>query len=108
MRRFNLKTAARGLLGCALLLAAASALADLALADKSTCLNCHAVDKKLVGPSFSAIAAKYRGQPEAVAALRTKVEKGSAGVWGSVPMPAMGYLPKDDVAAVVLWITKLP
>ena len=108
MRRFSVKTAVCGLLGSALFWGATSALANLTLADKSTCLNCHAVDKKLVGPSFSAIAAKYRGQPDAAANLRTKVEKGSTGAWGSVPMPAMGYLPKDDVAAVVLWITQLP
>lgn len=108
MRRFNLKAVHKGLWIGILFCGATSALANLALADKSACLNCHAVDKKLVGPSFSAIAAKYRGQPDAVANLRTKVEKGGAGVWGSVPMPAMGYLPKDDVEAVVLWVTRLP
>ena len=54
-----------GLVGAALLALAASAQADLALAEKSTCLNCHALEKKLVGPSFTAIAAKYRGQVDA-------------------------------------------
>ena len=99
---------AQGLALAGLLTAAGSAQADLALADKSTCLNCHAMEKKLVGPSFAAIAAKYRGQPDAAALLRSKVEKGGQGVWGPVPMPPMAYLPKDDVQAIVNWIVKLP
>ena len=87
---------------------ATPALADMALAEKSTCLNCHALEKKLVGPSFSAIAAKYRAQPDAAALLRGKVEKGGQGVWGAVPMPAMAYLPAEDVQAIVNWIVTLP
>jgi cytochrome c551/c552 len=92
----------------ALLGLAASAQADLALAEKSTCLNCHALEKKSVGPSFMAIAAKYRGQPDAAALLQSKVEKGGQGAWGAVPMPAMAYLPPTDVQAIVNWIIKLP
>ena len=87
---------------------AAPVQADMALAEKSTCLNCHALAKKLVGPSFSAIAAKYRAQPDAAALLRGKVEKGGQGVWGAVPMPAMAYLPAEDVQAIVNWIVTLP
>ena len=96
------------LVALALLGLTATANADMALADKSTCLNCHALEKKLVGPSFTAIAAKYRAQPDAAALLRGKVEKGSQGVWGAVPMPAMAYLPAADVQALVDWIVKLP
>ena len=96
------------LLGLGLLSASLLAHADLALAEKSTCLNCHAVDKKLVGPSFAAIAAKYRGQANAAELLQGKVEKGGTGVWGAIPMPPMAYLPKADVAAVVKWIVALP
>ena len=92
----------------ALMALAASAQADMALAEKSTCLNCHALEKKSVGPSFTAIAAKYRSQPDAAQLLRSKVEKGGQGVWGAAPMPAMAYLPKDDVQAIVNWIVKLP
>jgi cytochrome c len=99
---------AQSLMVAGLLAVAGSAHADLALADKSTCLNCHAMEKKLVGPSFTAIAAKYRGQPDAAALLRSKVEKGGQGVWGPVPMPPMAYLPKDDVQTIVNWIVKLP
>ena len=99
---------AHSLIMAGLLTLAASAQADLALADKSTCLNCHAMEKKLVGPSFTAIATKYRGQQDAAVLLSSKVEKGEQGVWGPVPMPAMAYLPKDDVQAIVNWIVKLP
>ena len=99
---------AKLLLSASLAAAATFAQADLALADKSTCLNCHAVDKKLVGPSFTAIAAKYRGQANAAELLQGKVEKGGTGVWGAIPMPPMAYLPKADVATVVKWIVALP
>ena len=56
--------------------------------NKGGCMACHAKDKKLVGPSFKDIAAKYKGQGDAVAKLSEKVRKGGAGVWGPIPMPA--------------------
>ncbi|MDD2728693.1 c-type cytochrome [Malikia sp.] len=58
--------------------------------NKSGCMACHAKDKKLVGPSFQDIAAKYKGQGDAMAKLSEKVRKGGAGVWGPIPMPANG------------------
>ena len=54
--------------------------------NKAGCMACHQKDKKLVGPSFKDIAAKYKGQADAVAKLADKVRKGGAGVWGPVPM----------------------
>jgi cytochrome c len=45
------------------------------------------MDKKLVGPAFKDVAAKYKGQGDAVAKLSDKVRKGGAGVWGPIPMP---------------------
>jgi cytochrome c len=57
---------------------------------KGGCMACHAKDKKLVGPSFKDIAAKYKGQADAPAKLAEKVRKGGAGVFGPVPMPASG------------------
>ncbi len=57
---------------------------------KGGCMACHAKDKKLVGPAFKDIAAKYKGQGDAVAKLSEKVRKGGAGVWGPIPMPANG------------------
>ncbi|MBM5570585.1 MULTISPECIES: c-type cytochrome [Deefgea] len=51
------------------------------------CLACHAVDKKVVGPAYKDVAAKYKGNKDAVALLAGKIQKGGAGVWGAVPMP---------------------
>ena len=55
--------------------------------NKAGCMACHAKDKKLVGPSFKDIAAKYKGDKAAPAKLAEKVRKGGAGVWGPIPMP---------------------
>mgnify|MGYP003296616537 CR=1 FL=1 len=66
----------------------APALADQALATAKNCMACHAVDKKLVGPAYKDVAAKYAGQKDAVDKLASKIMKGGAGVWGPVPMPA--------------------
>jgi cytochrome c len=62
--------------------------AALALAKKSGCLACHAVDRKVVGPAWKDVAAKYKGQAGVEAKLIEKVKKGGAGVWGQTPMPA--------------------
>jgi cytochrome c551/c552 len=67
------------------------------------CMACHAVDRKLVGPSFADIAGKYRGQ-DAHAALAHKVKSGGQGAWGSVPMPAQPQIPDSDIQAMVGWI----
>jgi cytochrome c len=78
-----------------LILAAAAALAVAAPAyadavddamTKAGCMACHTKDKKLVGPAFKDIAAKYKGQADAPAKLAEKVRKGGSGVWGPVPM----------------------
>ena len=77
------------LLPAALLAALLAAPAYAATPDenmtKAGCMACHAKDKKLVGPSFKDIAAKYKGQ-DVVAKLAEKVRKGGSGVWGPVPM----------------------
>jgi cytochrome c len=74
----------------ALALAAFAAQADdastLAAMDKAGCMACHTKDKKLVGPAFKEIAAKYKGQADAPAKLAEKVRKGGSGVFGPVPM----------------------
>jgi cytochrome c len=74
------------------------------LAKKHACLACHAVDKKLVGPSYKDVAAKYRNDPGAEARLAEKVKKGSQGTWGQVPMPPNASVPDADVRALVKWI----
>ncbi len=80
------------------------AQADEALAKKHNCLACHTVDKKLVGPSYKDVAAKYRGDKGAEARLFEKVKKGSQGTWGQVPMPPNSSVPDADVRALVKWV----
>ena len=74
------------------------------LAKKHACLACHAVDKKLVGPSYKEVAAKYRSDGGAEAKLVDKVKKGSQGTWGQVPMPPNASVPDGEVRALVKWI----
>lgn len=80
------------------------ALADLALATAKNCMACHAVDKKLVGPSYKDVAAKYAGQKDAADKLAAKVIKGGSGVWGPVPMPANTQVSPDEAKKLVAWI----
>ena len=87
-----------------LLASAGNALASDALAKKYNCLACHAVDKKLVGPSYQDVAAKYKGDAGAEAKLSTKLKNGGAGVWGQVPMPPNAAVPDADVKALVKWV----
>ena len=70
------------------LMVATPALADLKLATDKNCMACHAIDKKLVGPSYKDVAAKYAGQKDAADKLAAKIVKGGSGVWGAIPMPA--------------------
>jgi cytochrome c len=70
----------------------------------NACLGCHAVDRKLVGPSFQQIAAKYKGDPGAEARLVRKVKDGGAGVWGAIPMPSHPAMSEADVRTVVDWV----
>ena len=86
MRKLTLMLAAMGL---ALSASSAMAGADEAM-NKAGCMACHAKDKKLVGPSFKDIAAKYKGDKAAPAKLADKVRKGGAGAWGPIPMPPQG------------------
>jgi cytochrome c len=86
------------------LLAAGTASANEELAKKSACTACHAVDKKLVGPSYKDVAAKYKGQKDAEAKLFDKVKKGGQGVWGPVPMPANGAVKDEDIKTLVKWV----
>lgn len=77
-----------------------------ALLKKNNCLACHTLDKKLVGPGFRDVAARYRGQPEAEAALIAKVSKGGKGIWGSMSMPPQSAKP-EDVDAMVKYVLSL-
>ena len=83
---------------------AAPAMADEALAKAKNCTACHAVDKKLIGPSFKDIAAKYAADKDAVAKLSKKVREGGTGVWGQVPMPANPQVSADEATTLVKWV----
>jgi cytochrome c len=74
------------------------------LAKKHACFACHTVDKKMVGPSYQDVAAKYRNDKTAPAKLADKVKNGSQGVWGTVPMPPNTTVPDADINALVKWI----
>ena len=80
------------------------AQANEALAKKHNCLACHTVDKKMVGPSYKEVAAKYRGDAGAEAKLVDKVKKGGQGVWGQIPMPPNATVPDADLRALVKWV----
>ena len=84
--------------------ASTPAFADMALATTKNCMACHAVDKKLVGPSYKDIATKYAGQADAVDKLAAKVVKGGSGAWGPVPMPANAQINDADAKKLVTWI----
>ncbi len=80
------------------------ALADLQLATAKNCMTCHAVDKKLVGPSYKDVAAKYAGQKDAADKLAAKIVKGGSGVWGPVPMPANPQVSPDEAKKLAAWV----
>ncbi|WP_140626274.1 c-type cytochrome [Methylibium rhizosphaerae] len=79
-------------------------LANADLAQKKNCMACHAVDKKLVGPSYKDVAAKYAGQKDAAAKLTQKVMKGGVGAWGQVPMPANPQVSEAEAKQLVQWV----
>ncbi len=93
------------LLTIALLGAASSgALADQALASSKNCMGCHAIDKKILGPAFKDVAARYRGDKSAADRLATKVVKGGGGVWGTAVMPANPQVSEADAKKLVAWV----
>lgn len=84
--------------------AAAPAWASKELAQKSACMACHAVDKKLVGPSFQDIAKKYADQKDAADQLARSIKAGGSGKWGAVPMPPQPALSDADAKVLAAWI----
>jgi len=76
----------------------------LAIARANACMGCHAVDRKLVGPSFQQVAEKYKGNGGAGALLSKKVKDGGSGVWGAIPMPAHPAMNDADIRTVVDWV----
>lgn len=73
------------------------------IATQHACFGCHAVDKKLVGPAYRDVAARYAGKPGAAATLVAHIQNGSSGAWGAVPMPP-NQISAADAQTVVQWI----
>jgi cytochrome c len=73
------------------------------LAKSKACLACHSIDKKIVGPAFKEVAAKYKGQAGAGAELAKKVQTGGKGTWGTVPMPP-NKVTDDEALKLVTWV----
>jgi len=92
------------LIATAATLLAGPAWADAQLANKKNCLACHQVDKKLVGPAYKDVAAKYAGDKEAADKLAQKIMKGGAGVWGPVPMPANPQVSEAEAKQLAAWV----
>lgn len=86
------------------LFAAGPAMASAELAKQKNCLACHAIDKKLVGPSYKDIAAKYKNDKNAHATLAKKIREGGVGVWGQIPMPANPQVNGDEAMALAKWV----
>ena len=85
-------------------LVASNAWATAELAKKNSCLACHAVDKKLVGPAYQDVAKKYAGQADAEATVAKNIKSGGSGKWGPVPMPPQAQLSDADAKALAAWV----
>ena len=92
---------------CGMLTIGAPALASEQLAKDKNCLACHATDKKLVGPAYKDIAAKYKADKNAQATLVKKVREGGVGVWGQIPMPANPQVNEQEAQALVKWVLSM-
>jgi len=86
--------------------AALAADAEQLLKDKA-CLSCHTLDKKLVGPPYKEVAAKYKARKDAEAYLAKKIKEGSTGVWGPIPMPPNAAVSDDDAKTLAKYVMTL-
>lgn len=78
-----------------------------AMMKKDGCAACHAIDKKIIGPAYVDVAAKYKGDAGAAAKLTAKVKAGGVGVWGQIPMPPNSQVSDADIKDLVAWILTL-
>ena len=93
-----------GLLAALALSCSLAAMADQALATKKNCMGCHAMDRKMVGPSYKDVAAKYKADKGAADKLAAKVIKGGSGAWGAIPMPANPQVNEAEAKQLVAWV----
>ena len=83
---------------------APAAWADQALATSKNCMTCHMVDKKVLGPAFKDVAAKYKGDKAAPGRLATKIMEGGGGVWGVVKMPSNPQVNEAEARKLAAWV----
>jgi cytochrome c len=104
-----MKRIATAVVATASLLLASAAIADQLedMMKKNGCNACHSEDKKIIGPSYKDVAAKYKGDATAVAKLSDKVKKGGSGVWGPIPMPPNTQVNDADIKKMVELILAL-
>jgi cytochrome c len=102
-----MKKALVGIAAASALILAGNVQADAELAQNSGCMNCHAVDTKLVGPSLNEIAAKYAGEEGAAEMLAGKIKNGSNGVWGQIPMPPNAAVSDENALVLAEFILSL-
>ena len=102
-----MKKSALVLASLGLAIAALPAAANEELAKKNACTACHSIDKKLVGPAYKDVAAKYAKDPKAEAMLVEKVKKGGSGTWGQIPMPPNSQVKDEDIKTLVKWVLSL-
>jgi cytochrome c len=84
--------------------AAADSSDPAALAQAKGCLACHQIDVKVVGPAYKDVAAKYKGNPDALATLVEKVKTGGSGNWGQIPMPPQVAASDEEIKILVKWV----
>lgn len=107
----TLSFAAAAVALCGMVLANPSSYAAVPLGEqlfeKNDCKTCHAVDHKVVGPSYQDVAKKFAGQSDAEQTLVEAIKKGHVGTWGQVPMPPHPNISDADLKEIVSWILSL-
>jgi len=89
------------------LVSASPAFANADLAKSKNCLACHATDKKLIGPAYKDVAAKYAGDKEAASKLAQKIRAGGVGNWGQIPMPANPQVSAAEAETLAKWVLSI-
>lgn len=87
-----------------LLASAGSAFADADMLKKYNCVACHADERKMVGPSYKEIAARYSADARAAEKLAKKIKDGGAGAWGQMPMPPHPQLSDADALTLARYV----
>lgn len=102
-RSKNMKVVYVAMMAIASIVMTGQAQADEALAKSKNCMGCHAIDKKLVGPAFKEVAAKYKDDKQAVALLAAKIKAGGKGNWGPIPMPP-NNVTEEEAQKLAVWV----